>query len=136
MKSEFMSLWDGLTTSDKASITVLGATNRPFDIDLAILRRLPRTFLFDLPTTDERREIIQVQLTNQKQVISCPLLSALCNLSSAFCPLFFSSSALWPLLTPQLSTSPQDASFSFDKIAQQTVGYSGSDLKELCKFSR
>jgi len=66
MKSEFMSLWDGLTTADDSGVTVLGATNHPADIDIAILRRLPRTFCFDLPTLLERKLIVEVQLRNQR----------------------------------------------------------------------
>jgi hypothetical protein len=41
MKAEFMTQWDGLLT-DEAKVIVLGATNRPFDLDPAIQRRLPR----------------------------------------------------------------------------------------------
>lgn len=39
-----MSLWDGLTTSPDCQITIIAATNRPWDLDEAIQRRLPQTF--------------------------------------------------------------------------------------------
>lgn len=59
LKAEFMQLWDGLTTDDRFNqVVVLGATNRPYDVDPAILRRMPRSFEVALPNTDERVQIL------------------------------------------------------------------------------
>lgn len=46
MKNEFMVNWDGLRTKDKERVMVLAATNRPFDLDEAVIRRLPRRYSF------------------------------------------------------------------------------------------
>ncbi len=52
--TEFMQEMDGLKTSNADNVIVIGATNRPFDLDDAVLRRLPRRLLVDLPGESER----------------------------------------------------------------------------------
>ena len=42
MKNEFMVNWDGLRTKETERVLVLAATNRPFDLDEAVIRRMPR----------------------------------------------------------------------------------------------
>ncbi|KXS09482.1 AAA-domain-containing protein [Gonapodya prolifera JEL478] len=95
MKAEFMSLWDGLTTGDNARVLVLGATNRPNDIDKAILRRMPKRYALRLPDGSQRVKVLQLLLQD----------------------------------------TPLADGFAFDALASHTVGYSGSDLKELCRVA-
>ncbi|KAI7890003.1 P-loop containing nucleoside triphosphate hydrolase protein [Mucor mucedo] len=64
MKAEFMSLWDGLTTGEDSRIVILGATNRPNDIDSAILRRMPKRFAVRLPSESQRKSILELLLKN------------------------------------------------------------------------
>ncbi|SPC65607.1 probable MSP1 - intra-mitochondrial sorting protein [Ustilago sp. UG-2017b] len=92
MKAEFMTLWDGLTSSTDR-IMVLGATNRPNDIDSAILRRLPKRYAVSLPNASQREKILSLML----------------------------------------SATPLDSNFSISDLVKRTEGYSGSDLKELCR---
>ncbi|XP_068634316.1 uncharacterized protein [Aristolochia californica] len=66
MKTEFMALWDGFTTDRNAQVMVLAATNRPAELDEAILRRLPQTFEIGIPDQDERVKILQVILKGEK----------------------------------------------------------------------
>ncbi|OLL26258.1 putative AAA domain-containing protein [Neolecta irregularis DAH-3] len=73
MKAEFMSLWDGLMTGDDLQIMVLGATNRPYDIDKAILRRMPKQFSVKLPDMAQRKRILELMLRNSLLEESFPL---------------------------------------------------------------
>lgn len=144
MKAEFMSLWDGLnanlfteaglsTSASSANfltrmadhlasmllpksrrvrakevslkeqqlrrklfgVVVIGATNRPGDIDDAVLRRMARTFCLDLPSKEQRFKILSLILKNEE--LSADLRQKL------------------PVLSENLE------------------GFSGSDLKELCR---
>ncbi|RKO93958.1 P-loop containing nucleoside triphosphate hydrolase protein, partial [Blyttiomyces helicus] len=92
MKAEFMSMWDGLGT-DNSRIVILGATNRPNDIDKAFLRRMPKRFQIKLPDSEQRDKVLRLLL---KEV----------NLAH---------------------------DFDMSQLVARTNGYSGSDLKELCR---
>ncbi|RDB21505.1 CDP-diacylglycerol--inositol 3-phosphatidyltransferase [Hypsizygus marmoreus] len=63
--TEFMQEMDGLKSSKEDSVIVIGATNRPFDLDDAVLRRLPRRLLVDLPGQKEREEILKILLRDE-----------------------------------------------------------------------
>ncbi|XP_078106418.1 outer mitochondrial transmembrane helix translocase [Sander vitreus] len=93
MKAQFMSLWDGLDTCSTTQVMVMGATNRPQDVDPAILRRMPTTFHVGLPNTRQRQDVLRLILAGE-------------NLSNAI---------------------------NLKEIAEKTEGYSGSDLRELCR---
>lgn len=96
LKAEFMQLWDGLTTDDQQNqVVVLGATNRPYDVDPAILRRMPRPFEVALPNFEERVDILRKVLSDVEV----------------------------------------ESNFDYATVASMTEGYSGSDLKELCRAS-
>ncbi|KAM0948537.1 putative transcription factor interactor and regulator FHA-SMAD family [Dioscorea sansibarensis] len=65
MKNEFMVNWDGLRTKDKERVLVLAATNRPFDLDEAVIRRLPRRLMVNLPDASNREKILGVILAKE-----------------------------------------------------------------------
>uniref|UniRef100_M4C195 AAA+ ATPase domain-containing protein n=1 Tax=Hyaloperonospora arabidopsidis (strain Emoy2) TaxID=559515 RepID=M4C195_HYAAE len=98
MKTEFLALWDGFTEMSNENnggfgVIVMGATNRPGDVDPAFLRRMPRTFEIGLPDRPQREKILRLQL----------------------------------------KTELVDDTVNFSNLASDTVYYSGSDLKELCR---
>eukprot|EP00850_Spirogloea_muscicola_P009264 SM000051S17624 [mRNA] locus=s51:726170:731335:- [translate_table: standard] len=66
VKNEFMAHWDGLRTKAGERVLVLAATNRPFDLDDAIIRRFPRRLMVDLPDAANREKILRVILAKEK----------------------------------------------------------------------
>ncbi|GBG64633.1 hypothetical protein CBR_g45688 [Chara braunii] len=65
IKNEFMANWDGLRTRDRERVLVLAATNRPFDLDEAVVRRLPRRLMVNLPDHENRVKILKVILAKE-----------------------------------------------------------------------
>jgi len=94
IKAQFMQLWDGLSTGQDNCVLVMGATNRPRDVDSAILRRMPATFRLGLPDRGQRREILTSVLRMERVGTCVDML----------------------------------------RLAKLTEGYSGSDLRELCRL--
>lgn len=100
VKTTMMSEWDGLNSGTNGvgeagsdRVVVIGSTNRPFDLDEAVLRRFPRRILVDLPDLETRKEILEVTLAENR-------------------------------LDPQVNLT---------SIAERLEGYTGSDIKEVCR---
>lgn len=91
--NEFLIQMDGL--KNNKNIFIVAATNRPFDIDDAILRRFPKAIYVPLPNKNGRIKMFKNFLKNNKY----------------------------------------EENLDFDKIAEYTEGYNGSDIFNLCKES-
>ncbi|OMP85388.1 Protein MSP1 [Diplodia seriata] len=61
--NQFLKEWDGM---NDLSVFIMVATNRPFDMDEAVLRRLPRRLLVDLPTQKDRESILKIHLKDEQ----------------------------------------------------------------------
>lgn len=61
--NQFLRQWDGIV---ETNAFIMVATNRPFDLDDAVLRRLPRKLLMDLPTKDDRAAILNLLLEGEQ----------------------------------------------------------------------
>ncbi|KHN28957.1 Katanin p60 ATPase-containing subunit A-like 2 [Glycine soja] len=92
LKTELLIQMDGLTKTDEL-VFVLAATNLPWELDAAMLRRLEKRILVPLPEPVARR-------------------------------------AMFEELLPQ---QPGEESIPYDILEDKTEGYSGSDIRLLCK---
>lgn len=92
LKTELLIQMDGLNQTDEL-VFVLAATNLPWELDAAMLRRLEKRILVPLPEPEAR----------------C---------------------AMFEELLPSL---PEEASLPYDLLVEKTQGFSGSDIRLLCK---
>ncbi|KAG7952982.1 hypothetical protein I3843_12G087300 [Carya illinoinensis] len=83
IKNEFMTHWDGLLTKQGEGILVLAATNRPFDLDEAIIRRFERRIMVGLPSV-ENREIIFTTLLVKEKVEEGPDFKELARMTEGY----------------------------------------------------
>ncbi|KAI4136842.1 MAG: hypothetical protein LQ341_005418 [Variospora aurantia] len=60
--NQFLREWDGMKD---VTALIMVATNRPFDLDDAVVRRLPRRILVDLPTEQDREAILNIHLAKE-----------------------------------------------------------------------
>lgn len=58
--------WHDPVHAEHAQVMVLAATNRPSELDEAILRRLPQAFEIGIPDSRERTAILKVILKDEK----------------------------------------------------------------------
>lgn len=76
LRAEFMTHLDGLLTDQfESSVVVLAATNRPYDLDPAVLRRLSRQFRVGLPDQVARLKILTLLLRNETCDVDLPRLA-------------------------------------------------------------
>lgn len=64
LKTEFLVQLDGAATAQDDRVVVMGATNRPMELDDAVLRRLAKRIYIPLPEEPTREALLQHQLTS------------------------------------------------------------------------
>ncbi|GFR47409.1 hypothetical protein Agub_g9126 [Astrephomene gubernaculifera] len=111
VKTEFMQLWDGMESSRGQRVVVMGATNRPWMVDEAVLRRFTHMYEVGLPGKAQRKAILLGYL--RKHAAEVP------------------GSVAEELLAVEEGGSSSSSPSALDRIAEATEGYSGSDLLEL-----
>ncbi|EPS68723.1 hypothetical protein M569_06044, partial [Genlisea aurea] len=90
LKTELLIQMDGLTRTDDL-VFVLAATNLPWELDAAMLRRLEKRILVPLPEPEARRGMFEELLSSKSERLP------------------------------------------YDLLVEGTEGYSGSDIRLLCK---
>lgn len=114
LKTEFLVQMDGVGTKSSDRVLLIGATNRPDELDEAARRRLEKRLYIPLPNAAARRELVNRLLTSLQEDYERRCSAA--------------TSAGKPV--PQVhALSEKD----FTRLVEATDGYSGADLRLLCR---
>lgn len=84
LKTEFLIQLDGATTADDERILIVGATNRPQELDEAARRRLVKRLYIPLPELGARQQILRNLLHKERTSITDDQIDALGRLSDGF----------------------------------------------------
>jgi len=96
MKTEFLAQFEGVTTNNEERLLIIGATNRPQELDDAARRRLSAKLYIPLPDKEARKQIIINCINGENH-----------NLTDE----------------------------QINDLALKTDGYSGADMRDLCRES-
>ena len=66
---EFLTQIDGFNTKKDEKVLIIGATNKPWDLDEAIISRFQRKIYVPLPDDEAREAIFQIHLQDAKSSI-------------------------------------------------------------------
>ncbi|KAH0924944.1 hypothetical protein HID58_017200 [Brassica napus] len=103
LKSEFLIQFDGVTSNPDDLVIVIGATNKPQELDDAVLRRLVKRIYVPLPDSNVRKLLFKTKLKCQPHSLSGGDIDKIVR--------------------------ETEGKFSI----RNTDGYSGSDLQALCE---
>lgn len=132
IKTEFMTQVDGASTPTEADrILVMGATNLPWAIDEAVLRRLSKRIYVPLPEKEARRQLIMHLLTKQQEA------AQIAEANAEATPPVTAASALSAVNPFSRTPAPKEGAVKLtvaqlERIVSITNGYSGSDLSAVC----
>lgn len=70
LKTEFLVQFDGVGSHPTAKVLIIGATNRPQELDVAVVRRLPKRVYVGAFNKDERKRFMKFIFSNSEVNIS------------------------------------------------------------------
>ncbi|KAM9977891.1 hypothetical protein ACTFIR_011768 [Dictyostelium discoideum] len=84
LKTEILVQFDGARTNGDERVLVMGATNRPEDLDDAALRRLVKRIYVGLPELETRLQIIQHLLVGQRHSLTKQQINSLAEVTQGY----------------------------------------------------
>ncbi|XP_077494536.1 spastin-like isoform X4 [Amblyomma americanum] len=84
LKTEFLVEFDGLHTGSEERVLVMGATNRPQELDDAALRRFTKRVYVTLPDENTRLVLLEKLLKKQNSPLSLDKLKYLARITSGY----------------------------------------------------
>ncbi|KAK5580047.1 hypothetical protein RB653_000060 [Dictyostelium firmibasis] len=84
LKTEILVQFDGARTNGNERVLVMGATNRPEDLDDAALRRLVKRIYVGLPELETRLQIIQHLLAGQRHSLTKQQINSLAEVTQGY----------------------------------------------------
>ncbi|CAI9101608.1 OLC1v1038975C5 [Oldenlandia corymbosa var. corymbosa] len=79
LKSEFLVQFDGVASNSDDLVIVIGATNKPQELDDAVLRRLVKRIYIPLPDANVRRQLLKHKLKHEPHSLRDSELEKLVN---------------------------------------------------------
>ncbi|XP_054707088.1 fidgetin-like protein 1 [Uloborus diversus] len=79
LKTEFLVQFDGAKTDTEERVLVVGATNRPHELDEAARRRFVKRLYVPLPAAAARRQIVEKLLSSHEHELSDEDFSKICD---------------------------------------------------------
>lgn len=84
MKTEFLVQFDGVSTGAEDRLLIVGATNRPQELDEAARRRFTKRLYIPLPDEPARRQIIENLMKKQKNSLTDECISYIADKTAGF----------------------------------------------------
>ena len=100
MKTEFLLEFDGVKSSADERILIMGATNRPQELDDAALRRFSKRIYVTLPDFETREHLLSSLVNKHKSVLKEDELKTLAKLTQGYSGSDLTSLAKDAALTP------------------------------------